>query len=93
MSLLSGDSGFNMEAFTLEKKKVSKVCLKGWLKHVSKDGLQKRGWRRLISLGLVLMVIRLREIVLEWRHCVKSNPPQWEDPKDVPFINPISYNI
>lgn len=29
MSLLSGDSRFNMEAFTLEKK-VSKVCLKGW---------------------------------------------------------------
>lgn len=33
------DSRFNMEAYTF--KKVLKVCLNGWLKYLSKDGLLK----------------------------------------------------
>ena len=56
MGPLSGDSSFNMEVRTV-KKKVSKACLMGWLKYLSKDGLLKRSWRCLISLGLVLMKV------------------------------------
>jgi hypothetical protein len=36
MGPLSGESRFNMEAH--RDKKVSEVCLNGWLKHLSKDG-------------------------------------------------------
>jgi hypothetical protein len=39
MGPLSGDSRFNMEAHTV--KKVSEVCLNGWLKCLSKDDLHK----------------------------------------------------
>lgn len=35
-------------------------------------------------------ILRLREIaMLEWIHCVKPNPPQWEGPEDMPSTNPI----
>jgi hypothetical protein len=54
MGPLSGDSRFNIEALTA-KKKVSKVCLNGWLKCLSKDGLLEITWRCLIFCGLVLM--------------------------------------
>ena len=27
--------------------------------------------------------------MLKWVCCVKPNPPQWEDPEDTPFTNPI----
>lgn len=63
---LSGDSRFDMEACTV-KKRYQKVVIV-WLKHLLKDGLMKRGWRCLVSLGLVLMkaFLRFREIsVLE----------------------------
>ena len=53
MHSLSGDSRFNMEIYTV--KKLSEVCLNGWLKCLLKDGLLKRSWRCLISLGFVLM--------------------------------------
>ena len=35
-------------------------------------------------------ILRLREIaVLEWVHCVESNPPQWEGPEHMSFTNPM----
>ena len=35
-------------------------------------------------------ILRLREIaMLEWIQCIKPNPPLWEDPEDMPFMNPI----
>lgn len=35
-------------------------------------------------------ILRLREsAMLEWICCVKPNPPQWKDPEDTPFTNPI----
>ena len=35
-------------------------------------------------------ILRLKEIaVLEWIHCVKLNPPQWEGPENRPFRNPV----
>ena len=47
--LLSGDFRFNMETPTV--KKVAEVCLNGWLKSLSKDGLLEWSWRCLISLA------------------------------------------
>ena len=41
MNSFSGDSRLNMVASTV-KKNTSEVCLKGWLKHLSKDGVPKR---------------------------------------------------
>lgn len=41
MNPLSGDSRFNTDAQTAKKKGGSKICMNGWLKHLSKDGLLK----------------------------------------------------
>lgn len=49
---LSGESRFNMKACTV---KVSEVCLNGWLKRSSNDGLRKRSCRCQISLGSASM--------------------------------------
>jgi hypothetical protein len=38
---VDGDSRFNMEAHTIKQRR-SKVCLNGWLKCWSIDGLLKR---------------------------------------------------
>lgn len=52
---LNEESRFCKEACTVLFLKVSNVCLNGRLTHLSKDGLLKRNWRFMISLGLVLM--------------------------------------
>lgn len=39
-------------------------------------------------------ILRFREIaMLEWVHCVKSNPPQGEDAEDTPFTNPMRHKM
>jgi hypothetical protein len=39
-------------------------------------------------------ILRLREVaMLEWIRCVKPNPPQWESPEDMPFMNPVRCNL
>lgn len=52
MGPLNGDSGFNMEACTINKGVTSP---NSWLKHLSKDGLLKGNWRCPIHVDLVLM--------------------------------------
>lgn len=44
---MNGDSELDKES--------SKVCLNGWLKHLSEDGQLKRSQRCPIALGLVLV--------------------------------------
>ena len=53
MGPLSRDSKFNTEARIV--KKGVKICLNGWLRCLSKDGLLEMTWRCLIFRGLVLM--------------------------------------
>ena len=51
----------------------------------------ERNWRGLIALGLADEgILRTREeTALERVLRVKPNPPQWEDPEDTPFANPV----
>jgi hypothetical protein len=38
-------------------------------------------------------ILRLREIaMLEWVHCIKPSPPQWEGQEDTPFTDPVMSN-
>lgn len=41
-------------------------------------------------LGVDEGILRLRETaMLAWIRCVNPNPPQWEDPEDVPIVIPV----
>jgi hypothetical protein len=45
-------------------------------------------------LGVDEGILRFREIaMLEWIRCVKPNPPQWEGPEDMPFMNPLKCKL
>lgn len=40
------------------------------------------------------LVLRFREItVLEWVYYMKPNPPQWKDPKDIPFTDTLRHKM
>ena len=50
---LKGGPRFNTEVCSV--KRTVKILFEWLVKHLSKDGLSRRNWRRLIFLGLVLM--------------------------------------
>jgi hypothetical protein len=87
---LSGDSRFNMEACTVQK------CVRSLFEWLAEAFIKRWPTKKELEMpGIPWFsvdegILRPREIaVLDWIHCVKPNPPQWEGPEDMPFTNPI----
>lgn len=88
MGPLSRDSRFNMEARTVQQgvrtlfEWLAEAFIKRWPTEKELE-MPDIPW-----LSVDEGILRLREIaMLEWIHY--PNPPQWKDPEDMPFTNPI----